>query len=294
MKGQCQRFEWKFQRIDGQLFDVEITLNRLDLSDQTLLLALVRDITLQKQRQKELNAHQKRLRSLANALSVTEEQVRKRVATFLHDDVCQGLISCKLMLDVEKETEDIEVLKQNLGKISESISQIAEETQGVTVDLASPTLYRLGLDAAVEEWLRDQVEAKHGLMTYFECEGDTQGFDEQSLAFAYRAIKELGYNVIKHAHAKNLWVTLEIHQHRMVATITDDGVGFDMGHMRSSNELGTGLGLLSIRERLDFIGGSFKIESTLGQGTVIEMEIPANIKETSSVTEETLAWQHEY
>lgn len=292
VEGQSQRFEWKFQRIDGQLLDVEMTLNRLDLAGQSLLLAIVRDISIQKQRQKELSAHQSRLRNLANTLSVTEEQIRKRVATFLHDNVCQGLVSCKLMLDVERDTEDIEQLKRNLRKISDSIAQIAEETQGVTVDLASPTLYRLGLAAAVNEWLRDQVESKHGIMTYFECEGDTEGFDEECLAFVYRAIKELAYNTIKHAQAKNLWVTLEIQLRSMVATITDDGVGFDITHMRSSNELGTGLGLLSIRERLDFIGGFFKIQSTLGQGTTIEMEIPASLKKSSTSTEEALEWQH--
>ncbi len=284
LAGQNQRFEWKFQRPDGQLFDVDISLNRLDLPGQILLLAFVQDISQQKQREAEIRNHQIRLRSLANALSVTEEQIRKRVATFLHDQICQGLISCKLMLDAECRNQDIESTETSLSKISESIAEIAEQTQGLTVDLASPTLYRLGLAAAVLEWLRDQVEAKHGIMTYFESEGDPQSTDEECLAFAYRAIKELGFNVIKHAQAQNLWVTLEVQSDTLLIVVTDDGIGFDMATMRSSNELGTGLGLLSIRERLDFIGGRFKINSAVGQGTTIEMSIPASIRNVSAMT----------
>jgi len=204
------------------------------------------------QAEKEIMAHKEQLRALANALSVTEEKIRKRVATFLHDDISQNLVSCKLMIDTERHTELSTPLQQTLDTVSEMMGQIAMDTQDLTINLASPTLYRLGLEAALKEWLRDQVEIKHGIDSHLECEGITAALDEETQAFIFRAVKEMGFNAIKHAQPQSLAVDLRIQEGIVLVTVCDDGIGFDVDQAGARSAVGTGMGLFSIRERLDY------------------------------------------
>jgi signal transduction histidine kinase len=229
------------------------------------------------QAERKIKAHQEQLRVLANALSIAEEKTRKKVATFLHDDVSQNLVSCKLMLDTERQSQLPASLAETLDTVCEMMAQIALDTQDLTVDLASPTLYRLGLKSALTEWLRDQVEAKHGIRSEVKCEGTTDTLNDETQAFIFRAVKELGFNAIKHAQAQTLTVDLTVQEDIILVTVADDGIGFDVDQAGTRSDVGTGMGLFSIQERLDYMGGHFQIESGKGQGTRIVMRIPATI-----------------
>lgn len=230
------------------------------------------------QAEKEIMAHKEQLRALANALSVAEEQIRKKVATFLHDDISQNLVSCKLLIDAERQSDLPASLQQTLDTVSEVMGQTAMDTQDLTVNLASPTLYRVGLEAALREWLKDQVKRKHGVDWRLECEGIADSLDEDAQAFVFRAVKEMGFNAIKHAQAETLTVDLRTQDDMVQVTVTDDGIGFEVDRAGARSAVGTGMGLLSIRERLDFMGGHFHIESSVGQGTKIVLGVPMAVE----------------
>jgi len=276
--GEEMDVEYRIQHKDGQWIWLQDRSGHVYEKDgKRFACGAFMDISKRKQAQAEIMRHQEQLRSLANALSVTEEQVRKKVATFLHDDISQNLVSCKLMIDTERHTELPTSLQQTLDTVSEMMAQIAIDTQDLTVDLASPTLYRLGLESALTEWLRDQVEAKHGIRCHLTCEGLSESLDEDTQAFIFRAVKEMGFNAIKHAQAQNLTVDLKTQDDTVLVTVCDDGVGFDVDQAGARSAVGTGMGLFSIRERLDYMGGRFQVESSAGQGTKIVMSVPTTV-----------------
>jgi len=245
--------------------------------DVVRLAVYSRDITERKQAEEELQKYEHQLRSLAAAVSVTEEQTKQKIATLLHDNIAQNLVSCKLILDQEKKTASPEPLREKLRLVCETLGQAAHDTQDITFDLASPTLYKLGLVPAIREWLQDQLEARHGIATGLDCSGEFDGLNDDTRAFIFKAVKEACFNVIKHAQARNVHVTLGAQDDSVQVIISDDGVGFDCGNMAQRSASGTGLGLFSIKEHVEYLGGCFLIESVADKGTKIEFAVPATM-----------------
>ena len=165
-------------------------------------------------------------------------------------------------------------LREKLGLVSETLGRVAQETHDLTFELASPTLYKLGLVPAIREWLEVQVEVKHGIACHCKCDADTDGLTDELKAFIFRAVKEAGYNAIKHAQAKTLTVELSAQGLGIAVTICDDGVGFRSDYPSGRSSLGTGLGLFSIQEHVEHLGGDFHIESAPGIGTKLRFSVP--------------------
>jgi signal transduction histidine kinase len=86
----------------------------------------------------------------------------------------------------------------------------------------------------------------------------------------YRVVQEALRNVVKHAHASCAEVTLKRHEHVLVLTVRDDGVGYDPRRLASA----AGLGVTDMREHATSLGGSFAVNSTLGEGTQITVQLP--------------------
>ena len=205
---------------------------------------------------------------------MAEEKTRRKIATLLHDNIAQNLVSCKILLDALNHDTLPEALRDKFDLVSETLGQVAQETQDLTFDLGSPTLYKLGLVPAIREWLRDQVEVKHGIACHYESDVDTDRLTDESKAFIFRAVKEAGYNAIKHARAETLTVELAARDLGVQVTISDDGVGFQDDIRRGPGSMGTGLGLFSIKEHVEHLGGNFDIESALGKGTKLKFTLP--------------------
>ena len=211
---------------------------------------------------------------LASALAVAEEKTRRKIATLLHDNIAQNLVSCKILLDGLNHDALPEALRDKFELVSETLGQVAQETQDLTFDLGSPTLYKLGLVPAIREWLHDQVEVKHGIDCHYECDVDSDGLTDESKAFIFRAVKEAGYNAIKHAQTKTLAVELSAQGLGITVTICDDGVGLRSDYPSGRSSMGTGLGLFSIQEHVEHLGGDFHIESAPGKGTKLRFSLP--------------------
>ena len=247
---------------------------RLVLSGKNKALAIVTDISKRKQVEEELLAHQRELRSLASALASTEEKTRRDIATVLHDTIAQNLVSCKLILDMETSAGLPGSLREKLASVSKTLGQVATKTQDLTIELASPTLYTLGLLPAIREWLHEEVERKHGVDCQSESEGNAGHLSDESKAFIFRAVKEASYNAVKYAQPKTLTVKLAARQHDLEVIVSDDGIGFQEERRHARSATGTGLGLFSIREHVEHLGGTFDIESLPGKGTNLKFTLP--------------------
>jgi PAS domain S-box-containing protein len=274
--GRIRDIEVSVQAKEGSGMDCLFAAEPIDLNGQTCLIAIVQDITQRKQAQAEILAHREKLRSLASRLSVTEECVRKKAATVLHDSIGQDLISCCLLLGAERRAQLAPDLDKTLGKVIELLEKVTEETKELTFDLASPTLYKLGLIPAMEEWLLETVQGRYKIEACLENHGIPDSLDETVSMTAFRSIREISFNAVKHAQAQRIEVHLEAADSQLLATVIDNGVGFDYERIEANAVQMGHFGLLSVRERLEYMGGQFQIESAPGQGTKVILTMPVS------------------
>jgi len=271
--GQSQRTEVK---CDGQTFSLVFT----PVTDANYVNVYGLDITERKRVEEKLLAYQKQLKSLASQMTLTEEQERRRIATELHDNITQSLAMSKLKLDLVSDSKpsssaDLAVV---LNETSRNIEQIIQEVRTLTFDLSSPILYELGFEAAVAEWLTERIGKGHGIATEFEDDEQPKPLDDDTRTVLFRDVRELLTNVVKHAQAKKVKVSIRKDRSRIHVIVEDDGRGFDPEKVAATAAKNGVFGLFSIRERLKQLGGNIEIESGSGHGTRVTLLAPLKSK----------------
>ncbi len=232
------------------------------------------NITERKQTEEKLIDYQEQLKSLASQLTLAEESERHRIATELHTSIDQSLVISKMKLDELRASTPPGELANILDEVCELLGQNIQEARTLTFDLSSPILYELGLEKAVAEWLIEQVQNKHGIKTVFIDDGQKKPLNDDMRVFLFRDIRELLFNVIKHAQAKNVKVSISKVAEQIQVTVEDDGWGFDPVKVTGMAVRTGAFGLFSIRQRLELLGGRFEINSAPGHGTRITITAP--------------------
>ncbi|MFH1570039.1 MAG: sensor histidine kinase [Gemmatimonadota bacterium] len=230
------------------------------------------EIAERRQAEQRLLLYQDRLRSMASELILTEERERRRFATDLHDHIGQTLAVVQMKIDALQAPAGTGPGGPSLGDVSALIDRMDEDIRSLTFELSPPVLYELGLTAGLE-WLSEQLQAQHGLPIQVEDDREPKPLDDDVRTLIFRAVRELLVNVIKHARASGVTVSLERDGDRICATVSDDGIGFDTAAQTGSRD-GGGFGLFSIRERMSSIGGAVEIRSTPGHGTWARLTAP--------------------
>ncbi len=249
----------------------------------TGILGIFWDITAQRRAQRRLLAYQKRLRDLASEMSLTEERQRKRIAIELHDQVTQNLILFKINLGELRGKDLPGELIEPLNETYKHLDQIIGNMRSLTFDLGSPTLYELGLEAAVREYLNEEIQQKHGIKTEFKDDAPPKPLDDDVCALLYRAVRELLINVVKHAQAQYVKVSIYKDNGNIRINVVDDGIGFKPPAEEFASGKTAGFGLFSIRERLSYFGGNVDIESKPGEGTQVTLVAPIKCGKTDSI-----------
>lgn len=233
----------------------------------------LRDITERLLAEKKLLANNEMLRSLSSELVMTEERERRRIAVDLHDNIGQTLAMTKIKLNALQEQVSHSELSAPLAEILEMVDESIRQTRSLTRELSPPVLYELGLVQALE-WLGEQFYNQHGLRIALTHDLKAGKIDEDVQIFLYRSIRELLFNIVKHARAKKVHIALQKSGGNIRITVRDNGIGFDISGLDPIFKKGGGFGLLSIRERLNYLGGSLEIDSGKGGGTSIKMIVP--------------------
>ena len=224
------------------------------------------EIAERRQAEKRLLLYQGQLRSLASELLLTEERERRRIATDLHDHIGQTLAVVQMKIDSLRPPEGTARSVDELDRISALLDEMDEGIRSLTFDLSPPVLYELGLKAGVE-WLAEQLHAQHGLRIEVSDDGLPKPLGDDVSTLIFRAVRELLVNVVKHARAGTARVSLSRVGPHIHAQVLDDGAGFESRPDSAPRDSTGGFGLFSIRERMESIGGSVRIESSPGQGT---------------------------
>jgi signal transduction histidine kinase len=213
-------------------------------------------------------AMEARLVAAAQNQAVLEE--RQRLARDLHDSVTQALYGITLHAQAGRRllaVGDVSSVNESLRALQETAQEALDEMRLLIFELRPPILEQVGLVAALQGRL-NAVEGRANLQTTLIADGDVQlpPLVEQAL---YRIALEALNNVLKHARARHVTVSIMQEQQIVLLEINDDGVGFDPSAVGEQG----GLGLRGIAERVAQLHGSFKLHSAPGGGTRLGVEI---------------------
>ena len=266
--------EYTLKRKDGSYVSIEVRTFPVRIEGRMLTLGIARDITEHKRTEKELLEHHAKLKSLASQLSLTEERERRRLANDLHDQISQSLVISKIKLDQLRKSSDSDEINEHLEDVSNCLGRVIDDTRALTFDLSYPILYELGFEAAVAEWLTEQIQEKHGIKTEFVDDGHQKPLEDDIRVLLFRNVRELLINVVKHAQASSVRVSIRKVKDNIHVGVEDDGVGFDPVDVMSMVAKRAEFGLFSVRERLEQLGGRIEIDSGIGRGSKITMTAP--------------------
>jgi len=212
------------------------------------------------------------LRALAVELTQAEERERRRLAQNLHDNLQQLLAAAKISVNILQEQISGGPQRSLMGQIDTLLGESIATSRSLTTELSSPILYDAGLGAALCT-LGRQTQERHHLPVVVEVDAEAEPEAEPVRVLLFQAVRELLFNVVKHAHATQAYVHMLCEPEEQVCIIVgDDGVGF--APALSKTDLNQGFGLFSIRERLELMGGRIEIESVPSQGTRVRLYAP--------------------
>ncbi|HOX39581.1 MAG TPA: PAS domain S-box protein [Candidatus Brocadiia bacterium] len=265
-------------RKNGERFPAEISLSTWKTMRREVFFTIIaRDISERQKAQEKLLRYQERLRAMASDLALAVEQERRRIATGLHDSICQTLAFTKLRLQrIQRKEQLDEKALTALTEVCEFVDQAIQEARTLTSDLSRlspPVLYEVGLEAALKR-LVEEMSEQHGITIEFEDDGEEKPIGNDIRVVLFQSAREALINAAKHSRAGKVVVRIRKDRRMARLEIEDDGVGFDPSD-RSSNVVGSGgFGLVSLRERLAHMGGSMSVESAPGKGTKVAISAP--------------------
>lgn len=218
---------------------------------------------------------EEKIRLLATELTRAEQDERHRISQVLHDDLQQRLFAVKAQLSFLKDVNLSADTYRELDQIQTSLSEAIAITRNLSIDLSPIVLQGEGLVEAMT-WLSFRMKEQYGLQVELEVRDTLDQLDSHLRMLLFQSIRELLFNVVKHAGVSQAQVTLEQVDGHPCITVSDDGKGFDadavMGNPQSAH------GLLIIQDRLKLLGCRMELISRPGEGTHIRIELPAERK----------------
>lgn len=234
------------------------------------------DITQRKRIEEELEQrddHQKRLRQLAAKLATAQDEEQQRIAEGLHDDVAQDLALCSLKLALADREVNPAKAKAIRDEIEELICKTAEKIRSLSFELSSSSLFRIGFKEAIVE-LCNSMTKRYDVCFTVTGNDQAQMLDNTTAAVLFKAVRELLFNVVKHAGTKEAAVSISCMDNMLKIIVEDRGKGFNHRVDENLINMGKGMGLFGIKERLADLGGKLDIESTPSDRTRVTLKVP--------------------
>jgi len=241
-------------------------------SDEVAVLFL--DRTRWKQSDEQLRKNEKilleyrqELRELAAKLSLSEAETRRKISRQIHDRIGYALVDILNRLRRMKEGA-----KEDIEEISSVVENLISESRELTFETASPLLYDVGLNAAIED-LAEKLLKPQGIDYSFQGNHLEHQADERIRILLYDMTRELLVNVVKHSGAS--FVNIRVHRSpkKIMIIVEDNGKGFPKELQKKWGQM-KGFGLFSIRERILPIGGKIQVLTEPDKGVTVCLEAP--------------------
>ena len=226
---------------------------------------MLRNLTKQFRTQEVLNE-----KTMIKNVIKAQENERKRISRELHDGVAQEILSSLVDMRVLKYMDiNAEVLKK-VEQTEGSLMRLLGDIRHLSVELRPSTLDDLGLEAAFRTHFK-WVEKNYGLLVHFTAELNAKRYEGEIETVVYRVCQEAVFNAQKYAGTDVVRVRLFESAGSLKLNVSDEGTGFDPEFVMPK---GTGLGLYGMKERAELVEGRLVIQSEIGKGTAILLEIP--------------------
>ncbi|MFB0703516.1 PAS domain-containing sensor histidine kinase [Pseudomonas protegens] len=230
---------------------------------------IVWDISESKRIELELASSREQLRELSAHLESVREEEKARIAREVHDELGQMLTVLKL------ETSMCELayaqldpgLHERLNSMKRLIAQLFQLVRDVATALRPPIL-DAGIASAIE-WQARRFEARTQIPCLVQVPDNLPRLSDAKAVGLFRILQEALTNVMRHAQAHTVELTLTLEAHELCMSISDDGLGFDTASARP-----TSFGLVGMRERVLIMGGSLSLHSERGEGTTLSVRVP--------------------
>lgn len=243
---------------------IEIALQQSRLTEQRKEQAAANTVILDRTREDLL--------AVAGRLFSAQEDERQRIARDLHDDLNQRLAA--VQIDIESTAQklpekDLSDLKKTLALIVERLGGISDDLRTISHQLHPSVVDDLGLPVALRQ-LADEFRVRHPAPVRFSVRGVPATVPKETALCLYRIAQEALRNIAKHAGPVLVNIALVGGTNRLHLSIRDAGAGFDLNAARKRG----GLGLISMAQRAELLGGAFELDLRPGQGTQIHVHLP--------------------
>jgi signal transduction histidine kinase len=223
----------------------------------------------------QIARYQAGLRQYVAAITSTQEEERKRIARDLHDDTVQSLIAIGQRVELARETvsEDPEEAREQLRELRKMVTHTIENVRQFSRDLRPTVLEDLGMVAALQ-YLVSELARQDTVEITLNVEGSAESLPSDMEVAIYRIVQEALTNIRKHARASQAHVDARFLPERIIITVQDNGVGFEVPQETADLVNVGSLGLMGLKERAQLFGGQMNVISITGQGTTVRVELP--------------------
>ncbi|MCX7773872.1 MAG: sensor histidine kinase, partial [Clostridia bacterium] len=186
----------------------------------------------------------------------------------LKAEICEKLAE----VDMTKAVSELKNLKEVVRSCLKDVRRIIYDLRPMSID-------DLGLKPTIQKYI-EGFSQQYGIECEFRLRGDDNRIKDSNITLAvFRIVQECLNNIRKHAHASQVTIQMECAEKALILRIKDDGRGFDTGSLSEANRNENGgFGLFGMRERIELLEGSFGIESTVGMGTTVRVQLPYDLE----------------
>jgi len=237
------------------------------------------------ERTSSLEKHMTQLRKLTLELTQTEQRERKQLARVLHDDLQQQLVAASLRLDRLSAKLRIKVNQEILQEASDLLNQASATARNLASELRPLMLSDANFVEGLR-WLADWMWQRFDLAVHIEIKDNFNPrlLQVELASYLFSVVRELLFNVIKHAQVKSARIRLEVdHRSCLILSVIDHGVGSDSkGFKNMDDNAFLGSGLRGIQERISLMGGEISIRTSTGKGFQVDILLPFPMDDASS------------
>lgn len=264
-----QTFATDCVRADGSILPADVSLSFLRFADAEYLVVYLNDVTERRRYVAALQQSETQLRELSAHLETVREEEKARIAREVHDELGQMLTVLKL------ETSMCELayaqldpgLNERLNSMKRLIAQLFQLVRDVATALRPPIL-DAGIASAIE-WQARRFEARTHIPCLVQVPENLPAMSDAKAIGLFRILQEALTNVMRHAQAHTVELTLSVEGADLRLTISDDGVGFVETQGRPVS-----FGVVGMRERVLMMGGQLSLHSEPGEGTTLSVTVP--------------------
>lgn len=253
---------------NGEIIFVDIAWHNINYKNRPAILVLAGDVTERIQLEEELNEQRiSRQKQITEAVILAQEKERTEIGKELHDNVNQILGASNLYINTAMTDE--EMRQELLERSTELVSNAINEIRKISKSLITPGLREIGLIESIEDIIDDLKLTKDKLVIDLDLQNisEEQIEDRRKLTL-FRIVQEQLNNIVKHARATRALIRLSGEQDHIVLTVSDNGVGFDVGRHRK------GVGITNIISRTELFNGRVEIQSMQGEGCTLTVSLP--------------------